>query len=109
MGKFHMMGMQCLSAYVFHIRVIQVISNQWETQIFHMDADLMCPAGLKLQRDQTVSVGFFYKSVMCDGFFTVFKIKMYNDRGFLDRTRRSYWFGDRYFRLVRTSFVFLFF
>ena len=64
MGKFHMMGMQCLSAYVFHIRVIQVISNQWETQMFHMDADLMCPAGLKLQRDQTVSVGFFYKSVM---------------------------------------------
>ena len=76
-----MMGMQCLSAYVFHIRVIQVISNQWETQMFHMDADLMCPAGLKLQRDQTVSVGFFYKSVMCDGFFTVFKINRAFDDG----------------------------
>lgn len=92
MGKFHMMGMQCLSAYVFHIRVIQVISNQWETQIFHMDADLMCPAGLKLQRDQTVSVGFFYKSVMCDGFFTVFKINRALDDGAFFSGKRSRWF-----------------
>lgn len=92
MGKFHMMGMQCLSAYVFHIRVIQVISNQWETQMFHMDADLMCPAGLKLQRDQTVSVGFFYKSVMCDGFFTVFKINRAFDDGAFFSGKRSRWF-----------------
>ena len=84
-----MMGMQCLSAYVFHIRVIQVISNQWETQMFHMDADLMCPAGLKLQRDQTVSVGFFYKSVMCDGFFTVFKINRAFDDGAFFSGKRS--------------------
>ena len=89
MGKFHMMGMQCLSAHVFHIRVIQVISNQWEPQIFHMDADLMCPAGLKLQRDQTVSVGFFYKSLMCDGFFTVFKINRALDDGAFFSGKRS--------------------
>ncbi|CAD6185150.1 unnamed protein product [Caenorhabditis auriculariae] len=29
--------------------------------------------------------------------FNVFKIKMYNDRAFIYRTRRSYWLGDRYY------------
>ncbi|CAI4223936.1 unnamed protein product [Auanema sp. JU1783] len=29
----------------------------------------------------------------------IYKIKQFNDRHFLDKTRRHYWFGDRYFRL----------
>lgn len=35
--------------------------------------------------------------------FAIFKIKQYNDRVYLDRTRRSYWYGDRYYRLVNIA------
>ena len=67
-----MMGMQCLSAYVFHIRVIQVISNQWETQMFHMDADLMCPSGFQHKAQKRIlSIKALYM-IVCNGGLTVF-------------------------------------
>ncbi|KJH42594.1 hypothetical protein DICVIV_11415 [Dictyocaulus viviparus] len=30
---------------------------------------------------------------------TVWRVKMFNDRMFVERTRRSYWLGDRYYRM----------
>ncbi|KAJ1353602.1 hypothetical protein KIN20_010262 [Parelaphostrongylus tenuis] len=33
------------------------------------------------------------------GGFAVWRVKMYNDRVFVEKTRRSYWLGDRYFRM----------
>uniref|UniRef100_A0A1I7W894 PH domain-containing protein n=1 Tax=Heterorhabditis bacteriophora TaxID=37862 RepID=A0A1I7W894_HETBA len=35
--------------------------------------------------------------------FTVWRVKAFNDRVYLERNRRSYWFGDRYFRLNATQ------
>lgn len=32
--------------------------------------------------------------------FAVWRIKMFNDRIYLNKFRRSYWFGDRYYFMV---------
>lgn len=35
------------------------------------------------------------------GGYAVRRIKMFNNRIYLDRYRRSYWFGTRYYSLVK--------
>lgn len=52
--------MQCLSLDVFHIWVVQVVSDKGKAQIFHMDTDLMSAACLQDKGDEAVSVLFFY-------------------------------------------------
>ena len=59
---------------MFHVRVVEVISNQGIAQIFHMDTDLMGAAGFQLKGDQAVPVFFFYQFIMGDGFFSMVKI-----------------------------------
>jgi len=59
---------------VFHVRVVEVISNQGIAQIFHMDTDLMGAAGFQLKGDQAVPIFFFYQFIMGDGFFSMVKI-----------------------------------
>lgn len=44
---------------MFHVRVVEVISNQGIAQIFHMDTDLMGAAGFQLKGDQAVPIFFF--------------------------------------------------
>src|SRR5699024_11543448 len=56
--------MQCLSLDVFHIWVVQVVSDKGKAQIFHMDTDLMSAACLQDKGDEAVSVLFFYDPVM---------------------------------------------
>ena len=46
---------------MFHVRVVEVISNQGIAQIFHMDTDLMGAAGFQLKGDQAVPIFFFYQ------------------------------------------------
>lgn len=59
---------------MFHVRVVEVISNQGIAQIFHMDTDLMGAAGFQLKGDQAVPIFFFYQFIMGDGFFSMVKI-----------------------------------
>lgn len=35
---------------------------------------------------------------LLDG-FAIWRVKMFNDRMFVEQTRRSYWLGDRYYRM----------
>ncbi|RCN49313.1 CX module [Ancylostoma caninum] len=35
---------------------------------------------------------------LLDG-FAIWRVKMFNDRVFVEKTRRSYWLGDRYYRM----------
>ncbi|KHJ87021.1 hypothetical protein OESDEN_13212 [Oesophagostomum dentatum] len=35
---------------------------------------------------------------LLDG-FAVWRVKMFNDRVFVEKTRRSYWLGDRYYHM----------
>lgn len=58
---------------MFHVRVVEVISNQGIAQIFHMDTDLMGAAGFQLKGDQAVPIFFFYQFIMGDGFFSMVK------------------------------------
>ena len=49
---------------MFHVRVVEVISNQGIAQIFHMDTDLMGAAGFQLKGDQAVPI-FFVRAKPC--------------------------------------------
>ncbi len=74
MGECKPVGMQRLSAYIFHIGMIQIVPDQREAKIFHMYPDLMGTACLQMKRDQAVSVFFFYDSVMGNCRLTVCKV-----------------------------------
>ena len=50
--------MQGLTGNVFHVRVVEIVSDQRIAQIFHMDPDLMGAAGLQAQGDQAVPVSY---------------------------------------------------
>lgn len=66
--------MKCLPAYMFHIRVVEVIADQGIAQIFHVDAYLMRAPGLEAEGYEAVSVLVFYKPVVCDGMFSPGKV-----------------------------------
>ena len=59
---------------MFHVRVVEVVSDQGIAQVFHMDTDLMGAAGFQLKGDQAVPIFFFYQFIMGDGFFSMVKI-----------------------------------
>ena len=68
---------------MFHVRVVEVVSDQGIAQVFHMDTDLMGAAGFQLKGDQAVPIFFFYQFIMGDGFFTMIKIYgAFNDGAF---------------------------
>lgn len=48
--------MKCLAFYIFHIRVVQVISDQWKAEVLHMYTYLVCAACLKLQPYEAVGI-----------------------------------------------------
>ena len=73
-GEFHVVGVQSLTCHVLHVWVVQVVTNQWITEIFHMNTDLVGAAGLKTKRDKAVPIVFFYSMIMGDCRFAVFKI-----------------------------------
>ena len=66
--------MQRLSLDVFHIRIVQVVSDKGKAQIFHMDTDLMSAACLQDKGDEAVPVLFFYDPVMGDCPLAVLKV-----------------------------------
>lgn len=41
--------MKSLTTNVAHVRIVEIISDQWISQMLHMNADLVCASGLKLQ------------------------------------------------------------
>ena len=45
MEKRQTIGVQSLSGDVFHIRVVQIVSDQRKTDVFHMNPDLMGASG----------------------------------------------------------------
>lgn len=47
MAEAKAVGMQRLAGDVLHVRVVQVVTDEGKTDIFHMDAYLMGAAGLK--------------------------------------------------------------
>ena len=63
--------MQCLALDMFHVRIVQIISDQRKTQVLHVDAYLMGTAGLQDEGDEAVSVFFFYSPVMCECILSV--------------------------------------
>ena len=65
------MRVKRLPADVFHIRIIEIVSDKRKTDVLHMDADLMGTAGLENERDKAVPVFFAYFSEMSDSVFTV--------------------------------------
>ena len=81
MGEAEPVRMQRLTADMFHVRVVEIISDQWVAEIFHMNADLMGTTGLQMQGDEAVPVFFFQHAVMCHCPFTMFKINDTLDHG----------------------------
>ena len=59
MGKLHTIGMQSLSGHELHVRIVEIIPNQWKTEIFHMNTNLMGTARLQMKGDKTVPVFLF--------------------------------------------------
>ena len=66
--------MQSLPGNVFHIWVVEVVSDQRKSNVFHMDADLMGTSGAETKRDQAVAVFLFKKLIVCYSCFTVIKV-----------------------------------
>lgn len=58
MGERQAVRVQGLTGNVFHVRVVEIVSDQRIAQIFHMDPDLMGAAGLQAQGDQAVPVSY---------------------------------------------------
>ena len=56
MGKGQAAGVEGLSGDMFHIRIIEVISDQRVSQILHVDTDLMSAARFQGEGDETVVV-----------------------------------------------------
>nr|CAD2200523.1 unnamed protein product [Meloidogyne enterolobii] len=54
--------------------------------------------------DTTTMVLKLMKLGIVEG-YAIRRIKMFNDRVYLDRYRRSYWFGDRYYALDNKYFL----
>lgn len=50
---------ESLAAYELHIRIVQIIADKGETEIFHMDTDLMGAARLQDKGEEAVPVFFF--------------------------------------------------
>ena len=73
-GEAQAVGVERLSCHKFHVGVIQIVPDQRKAEIFHVNTDLVCAAGLQLEREETVPIFFFYDSVMRDGMFTVLEI-----------------------------------
>ena len=63
-----------MTCHVFHVWVVQVVTNQWITEIFHMNTDLVGAAGLKTKRDKAVPICFFYHFIMGDCIFSMFPV-----------------------------------
>ena len=75
------MRMKSLTTNVAHVRIVEIISDQWISQMLHMNADLVCASGLKLQCDQTVMSGRFYNMIMGDSGFAVIPVHHTLDDG----------------------------
>ena len=61
---------------MLHVGIVEIISDQRITGIFHMDTDLMGAARLQDEGDEAVPVFCIQHPVMCDGMFPVFKINL---------------------------------
>lgn len=73
--------MKRLFADSFHIRVVKVISDKGETEIFHMDSDLMGSTCFQTKGNKAEPVFFFQNLIVGNGAFSVFKIyHTLNDR-----------------------------
>ena len=73
--------MQRLSGDIFHIRVIQIITDKRMPDIFHMNTDLMGAARLQDKGDEAVPVFFFCDAIVGDCVLPFFKINFPLDKG----------------------------
>ena len=94
-NEFHVVGVQSLTCHVLHVWVVQVVTNQWITEIFHMNTDLVGAASLKTKWDKAVPICFFYHFIMRGCFFSMFPVYgALNDGSFLTSkwsTDGSFW------------------
>ena len=89
-------GVKCLPADKFHIGIVQVVSDEGMSDIFHMNTDLMGTACLQDKRDKAVPAFFFCDTIMGHGSLSVFKVDLpFNERtagpadGRVDRAGRG--------------------
>lgn len=73
--------MQRLTPDILHIRIVQIVSDKRETQIFHMDTDLVGASGLQDEGDEAVSVFLFHNAVMGYSPFALIEIDLTLDEG----------------------------
>lgn len=105
-GEFHVVGVQSLTCHVLHVWVVQVVTNQWITEIFHMNTDLVGAAGLKTKRDKAVPICFFYHFIMGDCIFSMFPV--YGPSDCLTIRKFSLMYGIFIFDFFNTIFIFVF-
>ena len=68
--------MQRLTPDILHIRIVQIVSDKREAQIFHMDTDLVGASGLQDEGDEAVSVFLFHNAVMGYSPFALIEIDL---------------------------------
>ena len=66
---------------VLHIRVIQIVADQREPDVFHVDADLVGAAGLQDKGYEAVAAAFFHDVIMGHCPFSMFEIDLPFDKG----------------------------
>lgn len=67
MSERKVVGVERLTADVFHVRVVEVIPDQGIPKVFHMDTDLMGAACFQTQGNEAVPVFLFYGLIVGDG------------------------------------------
>ena len=81
--------MQRLTPDILHIRIVQIVSDKREAQIFHMDTDLVGASGLQDEGDEAVSVFLFHNAVMGYSPFALIEIDLTLDEGAARPANRS--------------------
>ena len=73
---------------MFHVGVIEIVPDKWESKVFHMDPDLMGTACLQNEGDKAVPICFQQDLIMCDCRLTVLRVRYaLNDRPFFSCQR----------------------
>ena len=63
--------MERLSFHMFHVGVVKIIPDKRESNVFHMDPDLMGAACLQSEGDKAVPICLMYDLVVGDGVLPV--------------------------------------
>lgn len=79
MGKFQGIGVEGHSFYFGIFRIIEIVPQKRRAQIFHMDPDLVGPAGFQRKAGERTAFPGTEGFVMGHGFFPFFKVHTAQD------------------------------